>query len=110
MRGVLLSVCAFLIASILFAQDAQQSAGVVLLEVFSDHFEVDGTAYQSVKDLVAALRALKGKKMLALQEHDYENTTLQQATAARMRDANDATRAAGFSATRKIGFVTNEVF
>lgn len=109
MRKLLLSLCAFLAATALFANDAQQS-GVVVLEVFADHFELDGTAYQSVTDLVAALGALKGKNVVALQEHDYEDATLQQATAARMREANDATRAAGFRGTRKIGFVTNELF
>ena len=108
MRKLLLSLCAFLAATALFANDAQQS-GVVVLEVFADHFELDGTAYQSVTDLVAALGALKGKNVVALQEHDYEDATLQQATAARMREANDATRAAGFRGTRKIGFVTNEL-
>ncbi len=110
MRNAFLFFFGILLAAPLFAQNAQPSAEFVVLEVFSDHYELEGAVYQSAQDLVSALCVLKNKKGVVLQEHHYENATLEQMAAARMKKATAATKKAGFRGSLTIGYVTNELF
>jgi hypothetical protein len=90
------------------AQNIPVSESPPMLEVYADHYEINGLTYKTAVDLEPALRGLKDRRMLTL--HWIANAAdavKKDAIAIKVREAAQAAKDAGIARTIVI---SNEVF
>jgi hypothetical protein len=91
-----------------YAQEPRGKDPSTWVEVYPNHFEVNGAVYMTQADLEPVLRNLSNKKVLVLHwSANADDKARKDAIAVKLREAEQAAKEAGIA---KISVISNEVF